>query len=213
MGKTAIIIGIIVAVVLVILASMIPPLLFDKSWWWLFGALIFFSITGLIGLTVFLILKFTSKGEETEEKSTSKNVTQTEASKLIDVLLLEEFADHFVDSQDKVTHEGTAGKPRTPVFHKYGSGYHEPHYHFLLNMNEPTQITKLKQEATESKAEFKKRVAEALGKFAPEPEVFTVTERERETPEGKVVTREKKQTTEQIEKEEEKKDEEEKEEI
>lgn len=204
-----------VAIFIILLAFLSIPIFFKKSWWWFFIPLILSSIGGIVFLVIFLIRKAGLKRKEEEVEPKDKKIEQEDASKVINKILTYEFADYFKKSEEKITHEGIAGKPKTPVFHKWGKGYYEDiKYYFLMNLNDPKQVTKLKQETKESDKVFKKRVDEALLKFAPDPEIFEPEIKEHITPEGTIIrTTKKKQTKAEVEKEEKEAETEEKEEI
>ena len=139
MGKLAIIIWISVGVLLVLMASLIPPIFFSKSWWWFGGTLISLAVLALLGGGIFLIVRMWNKRHIAEEKPKDKKITDKEASDLVKNILLMEYADHFTSYEEKTTHEGTAGKPRTPVFHKFGQSYHGNYYYFMINMADPNK--------------------------------------------------------------------------
>ena len=211
MGKLAIIIWISVAILLVLITSLIPPIFFSKSWWWFGGTLISLIIIALLGLAIYFIVRMLHK-EPAKEESQSKKITDEEASKIVDKILKEQYADHFISSEEKITNEGS-GQPKTPVFHKFGKGYHEPYYYFLINMVEPATKTKLKMEENESSIDFGKRVSEAISKFASEPERMIIDEIEKETEEGRIITRRVRTDLAELEKKQEEKEAEETEEI
>jgi len=214
MGKLAVIIWGSVVALLLLSASLIPPIGFDKTWWWFWGTFIFLILTGGIGVLVYFVIKrMKNKGSE-KEKLEKPRISQEQASLLVDNILLDEFADHFESSEEKVTNEGGMGKAKTPVFHKFGQGYHGLSYYFLLDMTNPTIITKLEKRHDESNEKFTKRINEAISKFAEDPEVFVTEEVESESPEGTKIRRRKRvQSLPEIIHEEEKKAKEEKEEV
>ena len=128
---------------------------------------------------------------------------------------MHEFAEYLPNGQQKVTYEGSAGKPKTPVFHKFGNAYWSGMgYYFLVNLNNPKITTKLFQEETETKEKFNERAQQAISKFALEPEILEPIIREVEMPSGEIVrTIRKRQTIAEIQEEKEKKEAEEAEEI
>lgn len=202
--------------VLVVLAGFLSiPLFFDQSWWWFFIPLILIVIPTIITLIVFVIRRRILGKEFRKEEKKPELVDQETASKIADIIIREDFADYIPESQEQVTHEGSIGKIKTPVFHKFGKGHYEnKEIYIMLNMNNPKISSKLMRDFNELTEDFKKRVSTAVSKFASEPEVFETEETEIESALGekrKIIK--KKQTFAELKKEKEEQKKEEVEEI
>ena len=137
------------------------------------------------------------------------------ANKLADRIFLEEYADHFTDTEDLVAHEGGLGKEKTSIFKKSGKGYYSGKmFTILIDMENPKMHSKLIQADGESNDKYNERVKNSMAKFAAEPEIMETQEVEYQDQSGstrKVTT--KKQTYAEIKKEKKEKEEEEKEDI
>ena len=199
-------IGIGIIVILLILLSLV--LIFDLSWWWLFAPLIAITIIVIATLATFLIRKRHLDRKLKElEKPKEQAIDPEIANRIINHIALHEFAEYIPNGQEKITNEGSAGKPKTPTLHRFGETYWSGmRYYFLLNLNNTKIITKLFQEETETKEKFDERVKEAISKFAVEPETFETEEREIEPVTGRTLIRRKKQTIAEIQKEKEEKE-------
>ena len=203
-----------ILVILSILISLV--LIFDLSWWWFFAPLIAMAITVIVTLVIFLFRKRHLDRKLKETEKPKEHIIEPEvANSIINYIALHEFQEYLPNGQQKVTYEGSAGKPKTPVFHKFGNAYWSGMgYYFLVNLNNPKITTKLFQEETETKEKFNERAQQAISKFALEPEILEPIIREVEMPSGEIVrTIRKRQTIAEIQEEKEKKEAEEAEEI
>ena len=213
---TKIILWVSISIIIILLIFLSIVLIASLSWWWFFAPLIAIIGTVIITLVIFLIRKtYLDRKLKEVEKPKEQAIEPEIASKIINYIALHEFAEYLPNGQQKVTYEGSAGKPKTPVFHTFGESYwHGMGYYFLLNLNNPKIITKLFQEETEIKAKFDERVQQAISKFALEPEIFEPIIREVEMPTGEIIrTTRKRQTIAEIQKEKAEKEAEEVEEI
>lgn len=211
---TKIILWISIGIIVITLILLSLVLFLDLSWWWLFAPLIAITVIVIVLLVIFLIRKRHLDRKLEEEKPKEQAIDPETANRIIEYIALKEFLEYLPNGQEKVTYEGSAGKPKTPVFHKFGDTYWGGlQYYFLLNLNNPKMITKLFQEEIEGKKEFDERVKQATLKFAVEPEIFETEEIYPEPVTGRTIIKRKKQTIAEIQKEKEEKEAEQAEEI
>ena len=188
--STKVIMWIIIGSIILLLIFLGIKLIFDKSWWWFFTPLIIELVFSAIGFTIWFITKKGSKKEETKPA----RISPEQAEIFINEDCLNKYAEYFDTFETRVSNEGTSGKPKTPVFHKFGKGYESgKQLHFMISLSEPDIRNELQQKDSETEEKFNERVSEALSKFAAEPEIFETEETET-LPTGQVKTIRKKQT-------------------
>lgn len=213
---TKIILWVSIAVICLLVVFISLPIFFNASWWWFFIPLIIIVVAIILTLVIFMIKRSRMKKKFEEQKPKDQIIDPEQArAYLLEVVAKRQDAEYIEKPEEKITHEGGAGRVKTPVFHLFGDGYYTNRIHYyLLNMNNPKIVTKLVQADDENKEKFLERVSLAISKFASEPEIFETEEKEIETPSGdKIKTTKKRQTVAEIKEKEKEKEVEEKEEI